>query len=534
MTCLLPYWKIEVVRVSCPAMKIIHLRTLLILVVSACSLTATTEVTPPPTATTVRFDPATIVPTVNRQLNVVPTLTLEPTTVTATPTDCQLTAGQPGTAYQVKVNLNYAQRALLAQQTVRYINRSNEALEYVVFNVEPNQWPGAFRLNEVTIDAQPAGYELTGRKLRVNLPQVLEPGCAQEMLLAFQLNVPEIGQGLTAYRGFLGHSPRQLNLGNWLPMVAPHIDGEWVVRDVVLVGEQTVLDVADWDVTFNVSGAPDTLEIAGPGDVERIGERSWRFTLEESRDFTVSLSDAFIITRDQTESGVTVELYSFEDAQVETEDGQTVDGAAHALDTAVKSLTTFEALYGAYPYRRLAVVEGDFPDGMEFSGLVFVSKDWFTRFTGNPAAFLTVITVHEVAHQWWYARVGNDQAQAPWLDEALATYSEYVFIEEYYPDLREWWWEWRVNNYSPQGFVDSNVYQFSSIREYINTVYLLGARMLNDVRTDLGTEAFFDLLHRYYEAGAGRIVSSDVFWAALSTDELAATQQTRQRYLRDG
>src|SRR5690606_11154737 len=207
MTCLLPYWKIEVVRVSCPAMKIIHLRTLLILVVSACSLTATTEVTPPPTATTVRFDPATIVPTVNRQLNVVPTLTLEPTTVTATPTDCQLTAGQPGTAYQVKVNLNYAQRALLAQQTVRYINRSNEALEYVVFNVEPNQWPGAFRLNEVTIDAQPAGYELTGRKLRVNLPQVLEPGCAQEMLLAFQLNVPEIGQGLTAYRGFLGHSP---------------------------------------------------------------------------------------------------------------------------------------------------------------------------------------------------------------------------------------------------------------------------------------------------------------------------------------
>src|SRR5690606_11393220 len=159
------------------------------------------------------------------------------------------------------------------------------------------------------------------------------------MLLAFQLNVPEIGQGLTAYRGFLGHSPRQLNLGNWLPMVAPHIDGEWVVRDAVLVGEQTVLDVADWDVTFNVSGAPDTLEIAGPGDVEHIGERSWRFTLEESRDFTVSLSDAFIITRDQTESGVTVELYSFEDAQVETEDRQTVDGAAHALDTAVKSLT---------------------------------------------------------------------------------------------------------------------------------------------------------------------------------------------------
>jgi hypothetical protein len=514
-------------------MKIMHLRTLLLLVVSACSLTATTEVVQPPTATTVRFDPATIVPTVNRQLNVVPTLASAPTTAAPTPMECQLTAGQAGTAYRITVNLNYERRALLAQQHVHYINRSNDALEQIVFSVEPNQWPEAFRLNEVTIDSQPAGYELTGRRLTVNLPQVLEPGCEQELVLAFQLNVPEIGQGLTAYRGFLGHSPRQLNLGNWLPMVAPHLDGEWIVRDAVLVGEQTVLDVADWDVTFNISSAPDRLEIAGPGDAERKGEHTWRFVVDESRDFTVSMSGVFQITRRETASGVIVELYSFEDALVQTEQGQTVDGAAHALDTAVKSLTTFEDLYGAYPRRRLVVVEGDFPDGMEFSGLVFVSRDWFTRFTGNPAAFLTVITAHEVAHQWWYAGVGSDQALAPWLDEALATYSEYVFIEEYYPDLRDWWWEWRVDNYSPQGFVDSNVYQFSSIREYINTVYLLGARMLHDMRADVGTEAFFDLLHRYYEAGAGRIASPDAFWEAMSADDRAATEFTRKRYLRN-
>lgn len=531
VNCAAVYWKISIERVSCPAMKIMHLRTLLILAISACSLTATTEVVQPPTATTIRFDPATLVPTVNRQLNVVPTQTAAPTAA-PTPPGCQFTAGQPGTQYTVTANVNYARRALLAQQNVRYINRSNEALEQIVFSVEPNQWPGAFRLNEVTIDAHATGYELTGRRLLVDLPQVLEPGCTQELSLAFQLNVPEIGAGLTAYRGFLGYSPRQLNLGNWLPMVAPHIDGEWIVRDAVLVGEQTVLDVADWDVTFNVSSAPDTLEIAGPGSVERTGDHSWQFVVRASRDFTVSLSDAFNISSDQTASGVTVELYSFDDALVETEPGQIVDGAAHALDTAVRSLITFEDLYGAYPHQRLVVVEGDFPDGMEFSGLVFVSRDWFTRFTGNPASFLTIITVHEVAHQWWYAGVGSDQALAPWLDEALATYSEYVFIEEYYPALRDWWWEWRVDNYSPQGFVDSNVYQFSSIREYINTVYLLGARMLHQLRNDLGTEAFFGLLKRYYQAGSGRIVSPDVFWTAMSEDELAATEQTRRRFLR--
>jgi hypothetical protein len=35
-----------------------------------------------------------------------------------------------------------------------------------------------------------------------------------------------------------------------------------------------------------------------------------------------------------------------------------------------------------------------------------------------------VVTVHELAHQWFYAMVGNSQARDPWLDEAFATFAE--------------------------------------------------------------------------------------------------------------
>jgi hypothetical protein len=31
--------------------------------------------------------------------------------------------------------------------------------------------------------------------------------------------------------------------------------------------------------------------------------------------------------------------------------------------------------------------------------------------------------VHETAHQWWYALVGNDEYRHPWMDEALAQYT---------------------------------------------------------------------------------------------------------------
>jgi aminopeptidase N len=36
--------------------------------------------------------------------------------------------------------------------------------------------------------------------------------------------------------------------------------------------------------------------------------------------------------------------------------------------------------------------------------------------------------VHEAAHQWFYSTVGNDQARDPWLDEALASYAEFVQV----------------------------------------------------------------------------------------------------------
>jgi aminopeptidase N len=33
-------------------------------------------------------------------------------------------------------------------------------------------------------------------------------------------------------------------------------------------------------------------------------------------------------------------------------------------------------------------------------------------------------TSHELAHQWFYGLVGNNQGRDPWLDEGLATYAE--------------------------------------------------------------------------------------------------------------
>jgi hypothetical protein len=488
-----------------------------------------------PTATTVRIVQATLVPTVDRPIHEINTPLPQntPTAITTPDSGCQVEEGTPLVRHTVTADVNYAEHMLSVRQNVMYVNPTSENLNEIVLNVEPNLWPNAFRLIGIAVDGDAAGIEseLTGRRLTVTLSEPLEPGCQLELAMVFDLRVPAVGAGVDAFKGYLGYSARQLNLGNWLPTVATRNNDEWITREAIFIGEQTVLDTADWDVTLNVTGASEALVVAGPGAVEQPQPGTWRFVESNTRDFTLSLSESFNIQTQKTPSGVTVELYSFDDAIVQHE-GRTYDGATYALDVATQALGMYENLFGKYPYTRMLVVQGDFPDGMEFSSIAFVSTDWFRSWRGSPESYLMLITVHEIAHQWWYAKVGSDQAVTPWLDEALATYSEYIFIEEYYPSLKEWWWEFRVERYGSEDFVDSTVYEFESIREYINAVYLRGVQMLAALREDLGTEAFFAWLRGYAEAGSGRVATPALFWSLLNEDQLEATRETRELYLR--
>ena len=40
------------------------------------------------------------------------------------------------------------------------------------------------------------------------------------------------------------------------------------------------------------------------------------------------------------------------------------------------------------------------------------------------------VVAHELAHQWWYGVVGNNQVKEPWLDEGLTTFSELLYMHD--------------------------------------------------------------------------------------------------------
>jgi hypothetical protein len=452
----------------------------------------------------------------------------------ATPTEevaCTADPNRVAAKHTVWAEIDYTAHTVSVRQLVDYLNQDTTALSEIVLNIETNYWQNALNLSEITVFDSTLTYTLEGEHLTIDLPTLLNPNCTIRFEMSYTLTVPSLAQGVDAYKGYFSHTVNQFNLGHWLASVAVRQDGEWITHDTYFIGEQSILDIADWDVTLTINNATDTLKVAAAGEMTQPEENVWHFVHNHARDFTVSMSDVFDLNVLETISGVSVELYSLPDAQFAADDGHLIDAAAHALSSAQRAMSMYEDLYGAFTHSRMVIVEGAFPDGMEFDGVVFVSSDWFRTFTGDPASYLTLITVHEVAHQWWYARIGSDSALHPYLDEALAVYSEYVFIEEYYPQLRQWWWDFRVDAYPPVGYVDSTIYQFTTIREYINAVYLQGARMLNQLRQDLGTEAFFDWLHAYADAENRHIATPQGLWSLLSIEQLEATQATREEYL---
>lgn len=511
-------------------MRTLHLTLSLfvLFILTACAFTRAEELAPLPTATTVRVVQTTPVPTIDRQLHAVAS-----PEATATPPPalyaCSTEAESAPIQYTVVADLDYSTRTVEAEQLVAYTNLTGDSLDHLIFNVRPNSWPGVFTLENIKRDDAELSYELTGQRLSVELPDTLETGCRIELEMSFRLSIPPIDRGgANAYKGYLGYSERQLNLGHWLPTIAVRQEADWIIHNEIPIGEQDVLDEADWDVTLNVGQPPENLKVAAPGEILSEEPGRWHFWMPNARDFTLSMSDAYNVSTRKAENGVIVDLYTFDDALIQTQAGE-INTRAFALDVATQSIAMYSDLYGEYPYPRMVVVQSDFPDGMEFSGLAYVGGEYFRGFNG-PTSYLLLITVHEIAHQWWYGRVGNDQAMNPWLDEALSTYSEYVFIEEYYPALRDWWWQFRVDAYAPQGFVDSTVYEFETRREYINAVYLRGVRMLNELRANLGTDTFFDWLRRYAEVGSGRIVDPAFFWSLLTPEQLSVTASTREEY----
>jgi len=415
------------------------------------------------------------------------------------------------TVYTLTAELDYDRHYLTVAERVSYINPASNALEELLFVVEPLRYPGTFQLSSLAwSDGQPiTDFTWDETILHIPLKIPLYPGDRVELCLNYELNLPSPTPSPYTRPVPFGYTARQANLVDWYPFIPPHKSGQgWLVHPPGFFGEHLVYEMSDFRVHLRLAGAQPGLTIAASSPARMDGE-GYHYQVDAARNFAWSVSHEYQVIS-QTVGSVSVWSYFFPP--------HATAGTA-VLSTTAQALALYQELFGPYPRSLLSAVEADFLDGMEYDGLFFLSNGFYNIYQGTPAEYLPTIAAHETAHQWWYARVGNDQAEEPWLDEALSTYAERLYFENYYPDSLQWWWNYRINYYEPQGWLDGNIYSYSyttdAYRAYRDAVYLNGALFLEELRSLMGDDAFFSFLEDYSSRMAGQLATGDDFFAIL-------------------
>jgi len=374
--------------------------------------------------------------------------------------------------------------------------------------VFPNAYPGAFSLG--SLQASQGGppsfpsYTLSETDLHLFLPQLLPSGAALTLTMAFTLTPPLLDPLAWPPDGNLGRTVdgRTFQLGHWYPQLVPYQQGTgWLSWSYHPVGDPFFADLADYRVEVT---APAGYLVMGNGERSQEGGH-WRFRMDAIRDFALLVGRDYEEARGESGGVSVVSAYRREDGPA----GRAV------LQDVERAIAIFQDLYGPYPYRTFVLVEGDMNGGMEYGGMVLVGSTFYQGYSGGPQAVLPSLAVHELAHQWWYGVVGNDQVHEPWLDESLARYSELIFYQAAYPDSVGWWWQNRIDQWNPSGPLDVSIYDYSDTSTYVHNLYGRAAHFMQDVRDRVGEEAFFTFLQRYYRQYAWQRVRRSDFFQSL-------------------
>ena len=238
------------------------------------------------------------------------------------------------------------------------------------------------------------------------------------------------------------------------------------------------------------------------------------------RTFVLAISDSYEITEREV-NGVLIKGYTLPEV---------VDSSIVAVDLAEKALRLYSDLLGPYERDVLSVVQADLDINMEFDGLIFIQSSFYWLYRDPPRSDLHIIVPHEVVHQWFFSLVGNNQAMEPWLDESIATYSESLFYERYFPEDLEWWWNTRVHSHLPTGTIDTTIYIPGGVPEYFNRVYRRGALFYRDLRESIGDDAFFSFLNDYAQSHRYEIATGEAFWRTLRSHSGADLTPIYEQY----
>lgn len=327
-------------------------------------------------------------------------------------------------AYTMDLNLDTEENILSGTVRIDLTNHTDKPLDKICIR----NYAASILERLDAGESRITGAEAEDRKLKIRQrrdPSVLyihfkklEPGESMSVKLTYETDIPE-------WDGILGYHEKdgktQYLLTYCFPMLSMFDNGRWNENPYTFRGESIYSGVSDYHVKLKIKGEDYT--VAATGEESSDGNVTV-IEAKDVRDMAIVASDYMEVKTDTAE-GIRINncILKWEGADQYNQ---------FSMDAAKDAVEMYTENIGEYPYEELDVVQC-FLDGsgMEYPGLVLIGcpvpwlrqekaaldeTGWFVQ----PC----LLVAHEVAHQWFYAAVGNNQYEEPWLDESFAQYCE--------------------------------------------------------------------------------------------------------------
>jgi hypothetical protein len=377
----------------------------------------------------------------------------------------------PGLAsYTVDLTSDSTGFTWTGHQSITFTNLSPLDLSEVYLRLWDN-WHGACPSTPVTVSnvtgGTPEALSVTCTAMKITLPLPLSQN--QSTAIGFDLSIV-VPSGADRF----GHDGNYTFIGNALPVLAVRDGSGWHLDPYTNNGESFYQLISNYDVTLT---HPSTLLTPATGtSTETVNGANTitHATATNVREFAWA-AGAFVKTTGTNTDGVTVNVYRTS-AITDTQ-------AASMMTTAKNSLAAHAARFGAYPYGEADVVldPNFWFGGMEYPGFVL-------------DVISSTALAHELAHQWFYGIVGDDEYNSPWLDEGFTDYATDLYNGLTGNGCGITWAS------VDEKLTNSMAYWDAHSSRYGTVVYGYGKCTLHDLRRLLGDPAMATLLRDYAQS----------------------------------
>lgn len=381
--------------------------------------------------------------------------------------------------------------------------------------------------------------------------QSLAPGDSLILETEYRTDVPKANDRF----GYRSEDGKDLFLLSFcFPQVAMYEDGRWNENPYIDDGESTCNKVTDYDIRLE---APKEYTVAASGDEETHG-RITTIKAKDMRDMAIAASN-YMEVETSTAAGVRINNYTLQYENSEKTNELTM--------AAVKdSVELFTDRFGKYPYEELDVIQCMIQGGMEYPGLVLIAlwdmapEDYLYHIDERSNyTYLCELISHEVGHEWFYAAVGNDQYEEPWLDEGFAEFCNIIYDLEKPDSLKRavafakklggedaGWivyeseeetekWDIPFTSYEKEPVINKPYDWYDNERgDYDTQVYSNGGLFLYELKKSMGEENFYDAMKEYYKTYCLKIAKGDDFLKIIKAyDDSEKTQKVIDKYIKN-